>query len=61
MGNPYQVEFDPSKEFLKIIHPRRGLGDDFKMLGTLFDVALSMKPCIEYVLGRVRPKIRALL
>ena len=56
-----QVEFDPSKEFLKIIHPRRGLGDDFKMLGTLFDVALSMKPCIEYVLGRVRPKIRALL
>ena len=55
------MEFDPSKEYLKIIHPRRGLGDDFKMLGTLFDVALSMKPCIEYVLGRVRPKIRALL
>ena len=39
-----QVEFDLSKEHLKILHPSRGVGDDFKMLGTLFDTALSMKP-----------------
>ena len=56
-----QVEFDPSKKHLKVLHPSRGVGDDFKMLGTLFDTALSMKPCLESVLDRTRPKIRALL
>ena len=56
-----QVEFDPSKEYFKILHPSRGVGDDFKMLGTLFDTALSMKPRLESVLDRTRPKIRALL
>ena len=56
-----QVEFDPSKEYLKIIHPASGLGDNFRLLGTIFDVALSMTPCIEDVLQRVRPKVRALL
>ena len=56
-----QVEFDPSKEYLKIIHPARGLGDDFKLLDTIFVVALSMQPCIEDVLRRVRTKIRAFL
>ena len=60
-GMRNQVEFDPSKEYLKIIHPARGLGDDFKLLGTIFDVALSMTPCIEDVLQRVRPKVRAIL
>ena len=51
-----QVEFDPSKEYLKMIHPVRGLGEDFKLLDTIFDVALSMQSCIEDVLRRVRPK-----
>ena len=60
-GARNQVEFDPSKEYFKIIHPVRGLGDDFKLLGTIFDVALSMTPCIEDVLQRVRPKVRAIL
>ena len=31
------------------------------MLGTLFDCKLSMQSCIEEVLGKCRPKIRALL
>ena len=56
-----QVEFDPGKEYFKILHPSLGLGEEFKLLGTLFDVALSMTPCIDAILARVRPKIRALL
>ena len=60
-GKRNQVQFDPSKEYTKIIHPSRGVGDDFKMLGTLFDTRLTMQPCLESVLTRIRPKIRALL
>ena len=56
-----QVEFDPSKKCSKIINPARGLGEHFKLLGTIFDVALSMTPCIEDVLQRVRPEVRAIL
>jgi len=56
-----QVQFDAAKEYMKILHPACGLGEDFKLLGTLFDVALSMVPCLIQVLGRVRPRIRALL
>ena len=55
------MQFDPSTEYLTILHPSRGIGDDFKMLGTLFDTCLSMHPCLESVLAKVRPKIRALL
>ena len=60
-GVRHQVKFDPSTEYFKILQPSRGVGDDFKMLGTLFDTALSMKPCLESVLNRTRAKIRALL
>ena len=56
-----QVSFDASKEHLKIIHPRAALGEDFKMLGTLFDCKLSMQPCIEDMLAKARPKVRALI
>ena len=56
-----QVTFDASKEFFNIIHPSACQGDDFKMLGTLFDCRLCMQSCIEYVLTKARPKIRALL
>ena len=36
-GTRNQVEFDPSKEHFKIIHPVYGEGDDFTMLGTLLE------------------------
>ena len=60
-GRRNQVEFDPGKEFIKIIHPTLSRGDDFKLLGTLFDCALTMLPCIEKLLAKIRPKVRALL
>ena len=59
-GMRNQVELDPSKEYLKIIHPARGLGDDFKLLGIIFDEVLSMMPCIQEVLQRIRAKVRAI-
>jgi len=60
-GRRNQVEFDAGKEGFKIIHPSLGVGEDFKLLGTLLDCCLSMKPCIDSILARVRPKVRALL
>ena len=60
-GRQIQIEFDGSKEFFNILHPACGSGEDFKLLDTLVDNALTMKPCIEGVLGKIRPKIRALL
>ena len=60
-GARNQVTFDATKEHLKIIHPSAAVGDDFKVLGTLVDCKLSMQPCIEYILAKARPKIRAML
>ena len=42
-GARNQVEFDASKESMKILHPSRGSGDDFRLLGTIFDVKLRRK------------------
>jgi len=42
------------------IHPG-GEGDDFRLLGCMFDVHLQMETAIRTILGKVRPKIKALL
>ena len=60
-GKENQVQFDPSQEYTKIINPSRRVGDDFKMLDTLFDTKLKMLSCLESVLTGIRPKIRAVL
>jgi len=60
-GNHNQVTFDPAKEYFKVIHPRQGLGDSFRMLGTQVDCELTMQPCVEKILSKGRPKVRALL
>ena len=49
-GRRNQMEFDANKEFLNILHPACGSGENFKLLGTLFDNALTMEPCIEDIL-----------
>ena len=43
-GVKNQVQFDPSKEYFKILHPSLGAGEDFKLLGTLIDCKLTMLP-----------------
>ena len=60
-GRQNRVQFDPSKESFKILHPSRGQGDDFKLLGTLIDCRMTMQPCIDQTLSKIRPKIRAML
>ena len=60
-GVKNQVTFDPSKEAFKVLHPIHGEGEPFKLLGTLLDCKLKMIPCVEKLLSKVRPKIRALV
>ena len=60
-GRQNQVTFDPAKELFRIVHPRESDGDVFKMLGTDIDCELTMVDCIETILSKGRPKIRALL
>ena len=60
-GNTNKVEFAASKESFAILHPVFCDGDDFKLLGCLFDPALRMHKCIEAICKKVRPKIKALL
>ena len=60
-GHHHRVTFDPSKESFHIIHP---LFDDesvFRLLGTMIDSALTMKPLIDALLAKTRPKSRAIL
>ena len=60
-GRRNRVAFDAGKEHLLIIHPLLGEGDDFKLLGCLFDAKLTMKTAIERILLQIRPKIVAIL
>ena len=60
-GHHNQVTFDPSKEFFRVVHPREGVGDPFRMLGSRIDCQLTMVLCIEDILSKCRPKIRNLL
>ena len=56
-GRRNQVQFDGSKESIKILHPAHDSGDDFRLLGTMIDCKLTMRPCLEYVLRKFKPKI----
>ena len=60
-GMQNRVTLDPSKEYLKILHPLDHEGEDFKLLGSIIDCSLSMKPCINFILSKVRPKVKAML
>ena len=41
-GEANRVLFDPSKESVHLLHRRFGLGDNFKLLGVVFDSGLLM-------------------
>ena len=43
------------------MHPLHGDGEAFRMLGLPTDVKLTMRPAVESIMSRVRPKITALL
>ena len=56
-----RVSFDASKEHLIVLHPSLGHGESFKLLGCMMDTDLRMQSAIEQLLGKVRPKITAIL
>ena len=60
-GRRNRVVFDASKEHFLIVHTRDGEGEDFKLLGCLIDCKLTVKPTIDYILAKVRPKAKAIL
>jgi len=60
-GVANKVVFDASKEKFAILHKQSGQGDDFRLLGTWFDVALGMGENIAKIMAKARPKITALL
>ena len=55
------MAFDNKKEHINILHPIHGQGDSFKLLGCPVDVKLNMSEAVDYIVGRARPKIKALL
>ena len=60
-GSQNQVTFDPAKEHFVVIHPSQRQGENFRLLGFLFEYSLTMIPCLEGILSKIRPKIRAML
>ena len=56
-----RVTFDPTKEHVVVIHPLDGNGEVIKFLGTLIDPQLTMQFCIESILSKIKPKIKAAL
>ena len=60
-GQRNRVEFDAGKEHFVILHPTSGVGDDFKLLGLVFDHKLRMNSGVEAILKRARPKSQMLL
>ena len=60
-GERNRVTFDGSKEHFVILHGRNTYGDSFKHLGVRFDTRLLMIEEITRILGRVRPKVKAIL
>ena len=60
-GKRNRVLFDAGKEHIAIVHPVHGEGDDFKILGTIWDAQLNMQTAVETILKKARPKVSALL
>jgi len=60
-GQRNRVEFDAGKEHFVIVHPTRGVGEDFKLLGLVFDHKLRMDSGVDAILKTARPKCRMLM
>ena len=60
-GHRNRVTFDSGKEAVVILHPAHGEGPDFKFLGCIFDVKLTMQSAIDNIVPTARAKMRALL
>ena len=55
------VTFDAQKESKHIISKHKPVGEDFRILGCLFDCKLTMSACIHETVTTINWKIRTLL
>ena len=60
-GVANRVVFDPSKEFLHLLHRRFSYGDNFKVLGVVFDPALLMHDAARAVATEAGWRLQTLL
>ena len=60
-GSTNRVTFEPTKEYINILHPQKGIGDNFHLLGCIFDVFLKMDAAVDAILKRARRKYKSLL
>jgi hypothetical protein len=60
-GNSNRVKFEPTKEEMRILHPERGEGNEFRLLGCIYDTRLTMEAAIDSITKKVRPKFKSLL
>jgi hypothetical protein len=60
-GNANQVTFDSGKESKHILSRTDPHGQDFKLLGVMFDCKLDMGSAVSSLVGKVKWKLRMLL
>ena len=60
-GEANSVKFDPGKESFHILHRTRGQGNDFKLLGLVFDVGLRMGSAISELAREAGWRLQAVL
>ena len=60
-GKSSRVVFDPSKEHFATIHHQRARGDNFRLLGILFDPKLQMSNAIDRIYQKSSQKLKSLL
>lgn len=59
-GRRNRVTFEASKGDIAILHPVYGEGNDFKMLGCIFDTKLYMQSAIDKIVSKTKSKIQAM-
>ena len=60
-GRANQVTFDPGKESKHILSRTEPHGEDFKLLGVIFDCKLEMGSAVSSLSGKAKWKLRMLL
>ena len=60
-GRANQVAFDASKESFHVLSDKQPEGDNFKLLGVLYDCQLRMEAEVQKLAGEAGWKLRALL
>ena len=60
-GAANSVKFDPDKESFHVLHRTNGVGEDFKLLGLIFDVELRMHSGISTIAREAGWRLQSVL